>query len=218
MKREAAVRFARAALIGALCLCGVTGCVAPVREQLSALQKAPVCCASMREFNYAPLSMSDEKEVTLDVESPAFGFDAGKSFFAAYRLPAWSAPYQIRAEAQPGNVRGGLLAPSALLLDGDFKVTRQFNVAQGPNARPGVVHIFVNESNRSEQYIVFFTAKLAASDGVNAIIAMPTMIAIGTVPVQIGASESRVSLPYSPTGVFQLKVWPYQPARAGQGG
>ena len=218
MRPARPARFACAVSIGLLCLCGVTGCVTPVREQLSALEKAPVCCASMRDFKYAPLSMADEKEVTLDAESPAFAFEAGKSFFAAYRLPAWSAPYQIRVEAQPGNVRGGLLAPSALVLDADFNVTRRFNVTPGPNARPGVVHVFVNEPNRGEQYIVFFTAKLASPEGVNAIVATPTVIAVGTVPVQIGASESRVSMPYSPTGVFQLKVWPYQPARAGQGG
>lgn len=213
-----AVRCARAVFVAGICLSGMTACVTPVTEQLSILDKAAVCCTSMREFKYAPIFMSEEKEVALGAESPAFVFESGKSFFAAYKLPSWTAPYQIRAEAQGGNVRGGMFSPSVLMLDSEFKVTRQFNVAQGAggNARPGIVHIFVNERDKDEQYLVLFTAKLSSPEGVNTLFATPTTIAIGTMPVQIGASETRVSLRYSPAGEIHLKVWPYQPLRAGQ--
>ena len=219
MKREPSTpgRLTKASFAGVVCF-ALIGCAMPVAEQISMLNTTAVCCTSMAEFKYMPLPLTEEKEVTFGAESPVFVFETGKSFFAAYRLPAWSAPYQIRAEAQGGDVRRGLFSPSALVLDGDFKVKRQFNVASmsGTNARPGVVHIFVNESNKDEHYLVLFTARLTSSEGVNTLIATPTTVAVGTVPLQIGATESRVSLRYSPMGVLQLKAWPYQPARTGQ--
>ena len=212
-----AIRNARAVLVSGICLSGLTACVTPVTEQLSMLDKAAVCCTSMHEFKFVPISISEEKQVTLGAESPAFVFESGKSFFAAYKLPSWSAPYQIRAEAGGGNARGGVFSPSALTLDSEFKVKRRFNVAQGStNARPGIVHIFVNERDKQEQYLVLFTAKLSSAEGVNTLIATPTTIVIGTVPLQLGASETRVSLRYSPAGEIHLKLWPYQPLRAGQ--
>ena len=210
-------RPVRAILIGGACVSGLSACITPVAERLAMLERTAVCCESLREFKYAPLSTSEEKEVTFGEDSPAFVFETGKSFFAAYRLPAWTAPYQIRAEGQAATVvKAGLFSPSALMLDGDFKITRQFNIAQDiGNARPTIVHIFVNEANKDEQYLVLFTARLS-SEGVNTLMTKQMTMMIGAAPVVIGATESRVSLRHSPTGVLQLKVSPYQPIRAGQ--
>ena len=171
----------------------------------------------MRDFKYSPLATTDERKVALDIESPAFVFETGKSYFAAYRLPAWNGPYQIRAEAKSGaNVRAGTFGPSVLMLDADYRIARQFNTGQGSGPRPDVVHVFVNESNKDEQYLVLFTAKLSTTEGVDALVAAPRATMIGSAYVVLGASESRVSLQYSPTGVLQLKVSPYQPVKAGQ--
>ena len=201
--------------LGLIALAGLTGCATPVSEQRSMLETAAVCCTSMSEFKYTPLVISDEKDITLGAESPAYVFETGKSFFAAYRLPAWSGPYQIRAEAQSRHLRSGMFAPSVLVLDRDFKVTRRFNIDdRGSSPRSGIVHIFVNEPNQNEQYLVLFNARTDGS--VETLQAMPTTIMVGTAPVVIGATESRVSVPYAPTGSLQLKVWPYQPQKANQ--
>jgi hypothetical protein len=207
--------IARAASLVVICA-ALSGCVTPVPEQRSVLENTADCCKSMSEFKFAPLAMTDEKEVALGAESPAFTFQSGKSYFAAYRLPAWSAPYQIRAESQDGNTRGGLLSPSALLLDSDFRVVRSFNVATGPDAtRPNVLHIFVNEADAAEQYLVLFTAR--ASGGFNTLLAKPIQASMPNgMILPLGATESRVSMPYAPSGVLQVKVSPYQPQRAGQ--
>ena len=200
-----------------LLLLGLTGCATPVAEQLSSLESAAVCCTSMSEFKYVPLTREDEREVKLTAESSVFVFESGKSYFAAYELPGWNgAPYQIRAESLTAHARGGFLTPSALMLDAGFKVTRRFNVGAGPTTRPHVLHVFVNEANANERYVVLFTGKLASPEGVDTLTANPIMVPVGTVMVPMGASESRVSVPYAPTGMLRLKVSPYQPLKPGQ--
>ncbi len=86
-----------------------------------ALAAAPSCCASLRELPYQPIPVNFSGEVRIDTGAPAFAFDSGKSYFRAFQLPAASKSFEIRLYSQAGET---VLAPNAMLLDSQFRVTR----------------------------------------------------------------------------------------------
>lgn len=209
MNTDASAAWRPVAFLAALCST-LSGCATAVSEQMTTLQAAPICCKSMTEFKYTRLSSEEDREVKLTSESPAFVFGGIKSYFSAYRLPAWRGPLQIRAVGKATGSKDGLFGPSAVMLDRHFQPTRRFDV--GDRARPEVLHIFVNEGNRGEEYIVLYTGRLG-TEGIEELVARPTTVAVGTVPLMIGATESKVFLQYAPTGVMQLTVSRYRPMR-----
>ena len=127
MKR---VKMSIAAVITAL----LTGCagnmVVPLQEHGSilsdadqakqALAKASSCCVAFKDFSYTPLP-EGETLLAIDGKQPAFQFDEGMSYFAAYRLPANTGNLAIRVASQ---VSKTVLVPKVIMLDSQFKVTR----------------------------------------------------------------------------------------------
>ncbi|BBT79395.1 transcriptional regulator [Aeromonas sp. YN13HZO-058] len=127
MKR---VKMSIAAVITAL----LTGCagnmVVPLQEHGSilsdadqakqALAKASSCCVAFKDFSYTPLP-EGETLLAIDGQQPAFQFDEGMSYFAAYRLPANTGNLAIKVASQ---VSKTVLVPKVIMLDSQFKVTR----------------------------------------------------------------------------------------------
>ncbi|MGY3946750.1 transcriptional regulator [Aeromonas allosaccharophila] len=127
MKR---VKMSIAAVITAL----LTGCagnmVVPLQEHGSilsdadqakqALAKASSCCVAFKDFSYTPLP-EGETLLAIDGKQPAFQFDEGMSYFAAYRLPANTGNLAIKVASQ---VSKTVLVPKVIMLDSQFKVTR----------------------------------------------------------------------------------------------
>nr|WP_298142409.1 MalM family protein [uncultured Pseudomonas sp.] len=98
---------------------------APLQASVSQAQHrldiAPSCCANLRDLPFTRIGADFSGEVLIDENAPAFEFDSGKSFFRAFQLPADSKSFEIRLYSQAGDT---VLAPNAMLLDSQYRVTR----------------------------------------------------------------------------------------------
>jgi len=64
-------------------------------DELKALAQAKPCCASLAELPFRPIEREGLIKLEIGSDSPAFVFDSGKSFFAAFRLPDWPRPLAL---------------------------------------------------------------------------------------------------------------------------
>jgi maltose operon periplasmic protein len=113
-------RIARICL-AALVTVATSSCQMNIRLREAALAdiaNAKICCDSYRDFSFKPLALG-ENPVSIDASSPAFMFDTGKSFFAAYSLPPIFTPLEIAARGS--YVTAGIFQPVFLILDRDRK-------------------------------------------------------------------------------------------------
>ncbi len=100
-------------------------------EEVRALEAAPVCCASLADLPYRPLDR--EGPITLDLAagSPAYTFDTGKSFFAAFALPPGPRPLEVSVTSRLHALTPAIAAnrpifnPAVAILDERHRV-RQF--------------------------------------------------------------------------------------------
>jgi len=199
----------------------LSGCATPLNEQLTHLQKATVCCKHYNEINYEKLNLPDAKKVEFKPESPAFNFESGKSFFAAYQLPPFSGPYNVTLHAYPSAGMGDstTLRPKILLLDEAFNVTRQIDESNAHirnSAGKVVMDFFVNKSDRKDYYIILHTIPNRENSGITSKVYSPVIIPIGTVVVPIDGKESSRTTYYSPMGILELRLSPYKPNVVGQ--
>lgn len=186
-----------------------TGCV-NISEDRAKLAEAKVCCNKFAELPYAKLALPEMRSVKLDAASPAYIFDSGKSYFAAFEMPPWTTPYEVSIEAIS---IGGAFLPKVKILDSQFKIVRTLD-AKYPYVSAGNIEFFVNRENESERYMIIHSS--AVEGGTPGMIVNPTIVPIGTAVIQLGATERRVTVPYSPTGTIHLKVKPYAPRGVGQ--
>ena len=143
-------------------------------EMLEALARAKPCCASLSELPYR--SFEHEGSITLDIgpNSPAFAFDSGKSFFAAFRLPDWPRPLVLHLRsAVPSLIQAfdpvrPIFSPAVLVLDAQFRVHR---VMQGPgefqvvqtqsgSGQSGIQmegDLYIGESAQDAAYLIVLT-------------------------------------------------------------
>ena len=110
---------------------------------IEALDDAPGCCPTLDRLPYQPLAAHGQFAVALTIDSPAFDFASGKSFFAAYSLAGLARPFTLEIasrlpDASAPNGPRPLIAPSALILDADHRVVRQIDSEPSPAiCRPG---------------------------------------------------------------------------------
>lgn len=79
-------------------LLAIASCATMVTHEkaVDSLRNSRICCESMAQFEYAPMSEGEGASFALDESSSAFGFTTGKSYFKAFRLPVRKLPYRIR--------------------------------------------------------------------------------------------------------------------------
>ncbi|MDE1465630.1 MalM family protein [Spartinivicinus poritis] len=92
-----------------------------VSQANTALKSASSCCSSLANLQYQPLEANKTTDVVIDSGSPVFEFDTGKSYLAAYKLPANQRSMQIKLYSKAGKT---VYSPSVLLLDSEFRITR----------------------------------------------------------------------------------------------
>lgn len=136
-------------------------------EALHDLDAAQVCCTSLRDLPYTPLPVDFSGNVVIDRSAPAFQFDSGKSFFRAFELPLDSRSFEIRLYSEAGKT---VLAPSAMLLDSHFRVTRLlgredfvYQAAAGLkgdslDARLRIDRLY-RDNPGNERYLILYTAE-----------------------------------------------------------
>jgi maltose operon periplasmic protein len=93
-------------------------------EHNQKLAQTKLCCASYRDMKYAKLTLGQETTAALTLESPVFEFPNGRSFFAAFELPANSRA--IILKTYPVNMlynrTGHVLIPAVHFLDAGHQV------------------------------------------------------------------------------------------------
>jgi hypothetical protein len=106
------------------------GCAAPqIGEHSKALDRTAVCCSTYAEVQMATLTGGTESRTEVSLNSPAFVFPEGKSFFLAYRLPqskATSRKLTIRTFAvNTVNINAAhVFVPRVTTLDAKLKPVR----------------------------------------------------------------------------------------------
>ncbi len=175
-----------------------------------------MCCASLGELPYSPLPLNQTWLATLTGDSPAFEFESGKSYFAAYRLPESSDPVKITFRAE---LSERTFHPAILLLDADFKIA-QLIEKNGFGYKPG----FLGSRGALEtsitilpiasiRYLVVLTTKelladaTMLGDGAEIPIIIPTASGVILMPVRSGPFHQFIERTYyyhGPMGKIQI--------------
>lgn len=192
----------------------LSGCAIPLNEQLASLSRVVPCCTGFKEFKYQPLSLPSQNSVELKGDTPAFVFKHGKSFFAAYALPRYVAPYSLSITHQPA---GTAISPVITLLDAGFVVSREFDrsTSRSGAAYRQILDIFVNSENQHEQYLVISTRSDPNDMPLATKTFTPFIIPIGAAGVVVNGSEQTNYAAFGPMGNLTLSLTPYQPTVLG---
>lgn len=102
----------------------------------AALARAPACCTSLAQLPYQNLAREGRVSLDIGVDAPAFTFDSGKSFFAAYRITDLPRPARLELtsyrSAGPGSLahvfpdaQQLVFEPTVLVLDEHFQVQQR---------------------------------------------------------------------------------------------
>jgi len=114
---------------GLLALCiSLASCASPVAHQNADLQKKEICCESFQQMEFQTLPLDKEMSVSVDASARAFQFNTGKSYFAAFRLPANAQTYDIQITTSANGVSvldRSVFYPQFLLLDSDRNLRRE---------------------------------------------------------------------------------------------
>lgn len=73
----------------------LAGCAASYQSVKASYDQARPCCATLSDLKYQKLSDQGPTLVEIDETSQVFQFDTGKSYVAAFVLPARAAPYTL---------------------------------------------------------------------------------------------------------------------------
>lgn len=137
------------------------------QDALHALAAAAPCCAGLQQLPYTPIPANFSGDVVIDQHAPAFEFQSGKSFLRAFQLPRDSRSFEIRLYSQAGKT---VLAPSAMLLDSQFRVTRLLGAddfvyepaaglkGDSLDARLRVDRLYLDNPG-NEHYLILFTSE-----------------------------------------------------------
>lgn len=104
------------------------------QQQIDAVHARPVCCASPREFPWRNLDIGVEQKVAIGMEAPVSTFayedrDFGRSYFAAFALPASDRPYRLIVSSQ---LVERTFYPLVLFYDRDFKPIKLWGAPDFP--------------------------------------------------------------------------------------
>lgn len=141
-------------------------------DELEALKRATPCCGSLADLPYRRLEREGPITVEIGPDSPAFVFDGGKSFFAAFRLPDWPRPLALRLRSRgplavydPGRP---IFSPAVFVLDAQFRARRvmqgsgEFQVVQlgSGSGQTGIQmegDLYIGESAQDAAYLIVLT-------------------------------------------------------------
>lgn len=195
----------------------LSACATPVADQVTALDRAPLCCTTFAQFNFEPLAIDQVRSVKLSAERPAFQFDSGKSFFYAARLPAFTTPLVLTVDSLgvlAGEGRSSVFLPEILLLDAQYRVTRRIPAENFKRVRGADLsgNVFINAENAAEAYLVLFTRSARATESTLVKTYAPHPYYFGYSALTLDGSEYNVALPFGPIGLVTLKLQRYQPS------
>lgn len=179
-------------------------------QAMAALSQVQPCCRDLASLPYGSLAIGD-RLLPIDSASPAYQFEEGKSYFAAFRLPANSGDLRITVE---GVIEKSMFNPTVLMLDSRFKVTRKIGkdlfkylpakLLKGDRVEAvfTVDRSYVGNPN-NETYMVIYTDPHRL-DETTTIMSQAKLMAKSLSVVDYGVKDPVI--PHSPWGVVNLSV------------
>lgn len=190
---------------------------ATTEARLATYAKATACCDDPSGFQFGALPKQGHADAAVDLASPVFEFHSGLSPFAAFELPAQTAPYRVRVKSlfdRKGGDEAGVFYPIVALLDDTFIVVHMTgldNLRLEPalatvGGEAGLaVSLGIDPAEQKGKYLVIFTP--AALLG-----AAPDSLREGDLltPSSLAWMERRgeAALPASPYGRLRITVAP----------
>jgi maltose operon protein len=180
-------------------------------QSRTALNAAPVCCDSLAELRYEPLNTKSSEFYKIDQSAQAFRFSTGKSFARGFVIPSALERATVTLEAIAGAT---VFAPTVLILDGDFRVSRAIHAGafqytpsgfMEPQRLKGKFYLDRRQGGEleNEKYILVFTTN-DSLNGSTKMISEARLYAKSR-----GLADPRLPDPvaeHAATGVFRLAV------------
>lgn len=120
-----------AAVLSSGCAASARPYPGPLDARFTAYQHASPCCEDPAGFDYVRLPEAGTLDVVIGSASPAFEFQSGRSYFAAFRLPEAERPYRVRVRSlfdNPTTDGASVFYPVLAMMDDTFIVTRMSNL------------------------------------------------------------------------------------------
>lgn len=210
--------------LGAVFAALFAGCATPYGVVMARFREAPVCCRSVADFPYEDLRRGEPKSFDLNDKSPAFGFDSGKSYFKAFRLPPYAIPYRIvlRSYMLGDSVDSAyIFCPQVIFLDGKFATVRSTDYRILRLTKAGFFEtagetwglmwklegeIEIAGANRDEKYMVILTTDtlLAAKTSISTWRTVP--IILPGLVTAIPTHKEEVLVPHAPVGRISISI------------
>jgi hypothetical protein len=96
-----------------------------VPEHNQKLVEAKLCCASFRDIRYVALGGGKEISANVGTDAPVFDFRAGRSYFAAFELPAGGAARKLMLKTYAVNANvirvAHVFIPAVQFLDAEHR-------------------------------------------------------------------------------------------------
>ena len=134
------------------------------------LNDSPSCCDTMAAFKFIKLGYNDPETYGITSNRGSYDFPTGKSYFRAFALPEYSAPYSIhlRSLTMVGSIPGRfrIFAPGAMLLDSQFNVLQTMEPNFMHATRASIMpprtaslegNISISGNNAKAKYLVIYT-------------------------------------------------------------
>lgn len=202
----------------ATCTLSLAGCGATLIEKSEQLRDAKPCCTDFGGMRYADLQLGDAQLHSVSAGDPAFRFDTGKSYFAAFRLPVAGESVRLTVESYmqstlqtPTTGDQYFFAPRILLLDAAHRPVR----AVEPDPRR-VQYVPVTEfaATGGVGWKLIVDADIGPGEGVRyAVVHTTDRLLALTTNVSSPYSAAQRDLPHSPTGRLRVALVPAAAAR-----
>ena len=196
---------------------------ASLEETMQSLASAPICCAAPGDFTYEPLSFVGWNFFEITLESAAFDFPTGKSYFRAFELPKQAAPYTITVKSYAGDhvpdqdsyrgpARFSVFVPALMLLDADHAVTRLVDEKTArpidqtilPPTKLGMeTAVTIGREHANEKFLAVFTPRRVLEGITEA--SLPHAVWFGNWAIPTGLREP-VHLYHAPVGFLRITL------------
>ena len=170
---------------------------APGSTETASLRNRKACCKSFKEIKYESLDDDSMVQFKLDSSSRVYRFRSGKSYFRAFRLPAYTRPYRINVKSYIVRRRGRngrvLIKPVFMFLDKRFRKTRIAQITPQPkNVEQENVeldgYVEIKAQNSKDRYLLLYTTSEMTKDSFK--YRKPHVL----IPVHVGSSTTVITM------------------------
>lgn len=205
--------------VAAVLLAGCAGTTGSQKaaDAKAALERAPVCCASLAEARREPLPRVPS-EVPIDAQtSQAFDFGGNKAFFRLFELPPFSATYSVLlTSSASGSINdAALFIPRVAIYDAEFRVTRFFDEKTLRNRGNDLERtVFFNPPNANERYMAVYGSDLSATiERAYSMVTVSPIVAGPVIVNIVSGVDGKSVLRSAAAGMLLIDVQGLPPAR-----